>query len=283
MSRIKIGISIGNHYGVPTEEVVDLIAAAGFDAVSPQWERGLDLTELVAHIRAHGLLVESLHAPYSGSAAMWSECAEERKDALQELLLVVDDCANWKIPVLVCHTWIGFAYTQTPTQAGLNAFGAVVARATERGVKIAFENTEGEEFLFALMQYFRGNPSVGFCWDSGHEMCYNHSEDILGACGDNLLITHLNDNLGISRPDGTTYWTDDLHLMPFDGIADWSEVARRLRRQPRLACLNFEINRKSKPDRHENDAYMEMPLALYYAEVYKRACRVAALYQDSNT
>lgn len=148
------------------------------------------------------------------------------------------------------------------------------------GIKIAFENTEGEEHLFALMDAFKNNDTVGFCWDSGHEMCYNHSQDLLGRFGEKLIMTHLNDNLGISRFDGVTYWTDDLHLLPFDGIADWDYNISRMKKSKRQEILNFELNIVSKPNRHENDVYGKMTYEEYFAECYKRACRIAYKYAD---
>ena len=96
--------------------------------------------------------------------------------------------------------------------------------------------------------------------------------------GDRLMMTHLNDNLGISRFDGTTYWTDDLHLLPFDGIADWSENVQRLKHAAPQEYLNFELTTASKPDRHENDVYAALPPEVYLAEAYKRACRIAWQY-----
>lgn len=130
------------------------------------------------------------------------------------------------------------------------------------------------------MEHYADNGSVGFCWDSGHEMCYNHSHDLLELYGNRLLLTHLNDNLGISRYDGKTFWTDDLHLLPFDGIADWDYNTERLKSSRRLEILNFELNINSKPERHENDAYTAMPPELYFAEAYKRACKIAFKYSD---
>ena len=95
--------------------------------------------------------------------------------------------------------------------------------------------------------------------------------------GARLLGTHLNDNLGISDPAGPTTWLDDLHLLPFDGIADWPGIAARLARSGFAGPLTFELNRASKPNRHENDAYGAMPLRDYLAEALARARRVAAL------
>ena len=137
---------------------------------------------------------------------------------------------------------------------------------------------EGEEYLFALMEHFKNTDTVGFCWDSGHEMCYNHSQDLLSKLGDRLIMTHINDNLGISRFDGKTFWTDDLHLLPFDGIADWDYNVDRLKKSRPLEILNFELNIKSKPNRHENDIYAQMDIEQYFTEAYKRACKIAYKY-----
>ena len=126
------------------------------------------------------------------------------------------------------------------------------------------------------MEYFKDNKNVGFCWDSGHEMCYNRSQDLLALYGDRLIATHLNDNLGIKDFGGRIFWHDDLHLLPFDGIADWDNIAERLDRCGFDGIMTFELNLNSKPDRHENDEYRRMPIEEYVAEAYKRACRVAA-------
>ncbi|MBQ8026498.1 MAG: hypothetical protein IJ261_00110, partial [Clostridia bacterium] len=94
--------------------------------------------------------------------------------------------------------------------------------------------------------------------------------------GDRLIATHLNDNLGIKDFEGKIYWHDDLHLLPFDGIADWDYIAHRLDKCGFDSIMTFELNLSSKPNRHENDIYRKMTIEEYVAECYKRACRVAA-------
>jgi len=276
MWKQKIGISLGNAYPIPTSEVVKIVAEAGFDAISPEWQKGVDLQPIVDRAKACGLHLQSLHAPFGLANHMWGQTDADA--ALGELLASLEVCRRYQFPVLVVHAWIGFDYSDKPTECGLFNFKKLVDKAREYGIQIAFENTEGEEFLFALMEYFKDDDSVGFCWDSGHEMCYNHSQPLLDRFGDKLLITHLNDNLGISRFDGRTFWTDDLHLLPFDGIADWNVNCERLRQARKLEYLNFELNIRSKPNRHENDVYMQMPLEQYFGEAYKRACRIAWAY-----
>lgn len=278
MWKQKIGISIGNAYDIPATEVVKLIAKTGFDAISPLWSPDIDLTEVVLAARDCELELQSLHAPFRKAQDFWSEDGAVSGPAVQELLEALQDCSRFRCPVMVVHTWKGFEYTQIPNEAGLRNFGVIVEKAKELGIQIAFENTEGDEFLFALMEHFKDCNTVGFCWDSGHEMCYSHSENLLSRLGDRLIMTHLNDNLGVSRFDGKTYWTDDLHLLPYDGIADWDILIQRLRKSKKLEILNFELNIASKPNRHDNDIYARMPLEQYFAEAYKRACRIAFRY-----
>ena len=281
MWKQKIGISLGNNYTSPTSEVIRLVSTIGFDAVSLEWKQGVDIGELAAVAREQGLGVQSLHAPFYKAAALWSSDSSVSEPAMEEILASLDICAQWNIPILVVHTWIGFDYTFCPEALHYEAFEKIVSYAEKHNIKIAFENTEGDEYFFALMEHFKGNKVVGFCWDSGHELCYNHSQDLLAKLGDRLLITHLNDNLGISRFDGKVFWTDDLHLLPFDGIADWDDNIRRLAKAQPLDILNFELGIYSKPGRHENDIYTQMSLEQYFTEAYKRACRIAYKYAQA--
>ena len=96
-----------------------------------------------------------------------------------------------------------------------------------------------------------------------------------------LAMTHLNDNLGISDFDGQTIWTDDLHLLPFDGIANRQRIVERLEEHGYDGIYNFEPGKTSKSDRHDNDIYTKMTTPEYINEAYKRACRVASLKKDA--
>ncbi len=275
MWKQKTGISVSNSYGVPVPELVRLVGRTGFDAVSPEWEEDADFAETAEAARESRLAIQSLHGPFDIAAKMWSADKDDSGEALRKLLLSLETCNQYNIPIMVAHVWMGFDDVPKPSSEGFENFGKLVKKAEEYGVKIAFENTEGDELLFAIMEHFDGNDNVGFCWDSGHEMCYNHSMDLLARFGDRLIMTHLNDNLGISRFDGKTYWTDDLHLLPFDGIADWDYNIARLKKAKKQEYINFELNIRSKPNRHENDAYSEMPVERYFTEAYNRACRIA--------
>lgn len=278
MWKRKLALAMISNCGLSIEQQLELIKKTGFDGFFPCWSAELDLDAMMRKANEVGLQLQSIHAPWGRAADMWRDNEEKGKAAVEELKRCVDACAKCGTSILVVHAFIGFEEHE-PTQTGLRRFGEVADYAQKNGVRIALENTEGEEYLAALLEYFRGNDTVGFCWDSGHEMCYNHSQDLLARYGDRLLATHLNDNLGIRDYDGKITWIDDLHLLPFDGIADWQNIAKRLNDSRQTGMLTFELNITSKPDRHENDPYGMMPFELYLSEAYKRACRVATLIE----
>lgn len=256
-------------------EQVKLIKNAGFEAVFAEWIGKGSLDEIAEEIKNQGLIFQSIHAPFQKSHLMWGEDEEQGNLALNELLDCLADCVRFGVPIMVVHAFIGFT-EHNPTDIGVARFEKLVLAAEEKGVKIAFENTEGEEYLEALMSAFKDNKNVGFCWDTGHEMCYNRHKDMLSLYGDRLIATHINDNLGISQEDGEIFWTDDLHLLPFDGIADWDNIAARLDRWIFKDIMTFELTVASKPDRHDNDKYAALKTEQYLAEAYARACRIAA-------
>jgi len=277
MNKQKIGISVINPYPIAIEEVITLIAETGFDAISPSWGNTVPLLPVVKAAEKCGLQLQSLHAPFSRIAALWeNSLAAER--ALNELDSALQDCITYHIPVMVVHAWIGFTYEIKPNSYGIDNFEKLVNKAGKHGVKIAFENTEGTEFLAALMHHFADTDAVGFCWDSGHEQCYHPKKKLLTEYGNRLIMTHLNDNMGLSDPEGKITSADDLHLLPYDGVSDWDTNIKMLKSAKPQEILNFELKIQSKPGRHENDSYRQMPLQQYFALAYERACKISSQY-----
>lgn len=264
------------HFGVPIETQIDLYHQAGFEGFFTEWDDNIPLYRETAE--KLGMIYQSIHAPFYRCADMWAG-GETAKAATDGFLHCVDMCAQVEVPIMILHAYIGFGPNDGPNPAGVENYRRVVERAGEKGVKVAFENAEGEPYLAAVMGAFAGYENVGFCWDTGHELCYNSGRDMTALYGNRLIATHLNDNYGVSDYGGVITPTDDHHLLPFDGIQDWESVVRRLNRWGYDGILTFELNRVSKGGRHNNDKYQRMPLEEYIAEAYGRACRVAALKQ----
>ena len=277
MYGCRLGLEVHADFGMPLDRQVGLFKEIGFDSFFTYWKRGLDVSALRKAADESGMLFQSIHAPSTRVCDMWYQ-TDETEDVLSELLECLRDCAKFSVPIMVSHAFCGFDRHE-PTELGFKNFDILIAEAKRLGVKIALENTEGEEYLLALLERYKDEPIVGFCWDSGHEMCYTHY-DLLGLPnhGSKLFATHLNDNLGTWAADGDRTGRDDLHLLPFDGAIDWKDVAARLVRWEFDDVLTFELKRLSQPGRHENDGYTRMDIMDYLTQAYMRCCRVAALY-----
>lgn len=268
-------LATGSQFGIPVSEQIRLFRDAGFEGVSAEYDDGFDIREFARQTRENNLVFQSMHAPFTKMADVWHGDEDAAKVAIDELCDCLRLCIDNEVPVMVAHAFIGFD-DHIPTAVGLERLSRLVRCAEGSGTRIAFENTEGLEYLDAVMSTFTDRKTVGFCWDSGHELCYNYGVDLLQRYAGRLIATHLNDNLGISFADGHIFWTDDLHLLPYDGIADWDDIVHRLHREKFDGILTFELSPLSKPNRHDNDKYAAIPLEQYIAEAYARGCRVAA-------
>jgi len=275
MWQTKLCLGLNPQFKISFDKQIRYLKQIGFEAFFFEWNESIDTKALKSLADELEMEIQSIHAPYVNSRFLW-ENGKKAKTAIDELLNCVQICTKYDIPIMVCHAFIGFE-DHSPTETGVKNFGIIVDEAEKLGVKIAFENTEGEEYLACLMEAFKDRECVGFCWDTGHEMCYNHSQDMMALYGDRIMCTHLNDNLGIRDYNGVTTFHDDLHLLPFDGVADWDDIVKRLNKYSFDGILTFELNTVSKWGRKENDCYTKMEIDEYLTEAYKRACRVATI------
>jgi sugar phosphate isomerase/epimerase len=279
MYKVKLCLGTNGQFGLKDEEQILLFHKFGFDGFFTGWKKGQNIKKIKGLADSINMIYQSIHAPYLNMDLMW-ENHEEAKGVIDEMLECLYDCASNKIQVMVMHAFIGFD-KHTPNKRGIEHFRIIINEAKRLGVKIAFENTEGEEYLEALMDSFKDNEYVGFCYDSGHELCYNRGKDMISLYGERLIATHLNDNLGVKDFNGNITYLDDLHLLPFDGIANWENIVARLKKVNFNGPLTFELNKLSKPGRHENDEYTKMDINKYLAKAYARACKVGALFTSS--
>lgn len=274
MHHFRIGLAVGDGLRIAPTQAVSMIAALGFDDVFLGYRNPIDVRALAELAFRHGLGVSSLHAPFHRIDSLWFEGAEG--DArLAEQLACIDLCLEYAIPIAVVHPWIGFEnLSQQPTACGLSRFTQLVEYAADKGVKIALENVEGEALLSGLLSHFADHPAVGFCLDCGHELCYNKGRDLLAEYGDRLIYTHINSNMGVTAQDGSIFWHDDSHMLPYDGLVDMDGLAKRLKKCAYQGPLMLELTRGNKGDRHTNDRYLAMTDEEYLQAAYERICRL---------
>ena len=277
---VQLGFSLQSSYGCPMPEAIRLLREAGFSAVSPVWSEDLALEDLSACVQQNRMTIQSLHAPHLGIASLWDSKAPLRATAQKNTLGCIDACARFEIPVAVVHGWQGVIYTFPEEPLDFSAFDRIVEHAAQKHVSIAFENLEGEEYLQALMDRYRDLPHIGYCWDSGHDNCYPHQMDFLKAFGHRLLMTHINDNLGLRDPDGIPTPNDDLHFLPYDGTVNWEKAIRRLQQLPKQPILNFEIKKRSKSTAPNDLIYDTLSTEDFFRLAGQRARQIADLYEQ---
>lgn len=275
MWKTELCIGLLGRTGLPDTEQLDIIKKVGFDGYFPLWTEQLDLKALCAYGGSIGLKLQSVHAPFGKVDSLWYP-NEHTETVMQRLLACFRASAEVSAPIVVIHPFITFTRNEA-TEEGVANFRILVEEARSLGLKLAIENVEGEAYLDALMETFRGESHVGFCWDTGHEMCYNRHRDLIADYGDRLFCTHLNDNLGIKSREGKITFHDDLHLLPFDGIADWDGIASRLKGCGFEGPLTFELKRDTSLNGCGHCIYEQSGVEGYLTQAYIRACRVASL------
>ncbi|MGN1093658.1 MAG: sugar phosphate isomerase/epimerase family protein [Candidatus Neoclostridium sp.] len=271
MRKLIINVDLG----IDLMEFFDRAAKVGWDGVFTGWNEEKGNKYIAERIKADGLIYQSVHAPFNKCDRLWEE--DERGDAeVERQKKCLRDSAEAGVDLVVMHAIIGMDKC-TPTNIGVDRFGKILDEAQSLGVKVAVENTEGECYVEKLFADLKSHPALGFCIDTGHEMCYNYSQDIIGKYGDKLIATHLNDNMGVTGEKIT--WYDDAHMMPFDGIADWDGIARRIKKTPFDGPLTFELNKYNRPERHTHDRYAQLDADGYLSLALEKAKKFRVLLE----
>ena len=275
MTNRKLALGIGVGYQDSFENTVKFTKSAGFDGCFTGCNRdGSDIAEMAETIAKNGLIYQSVHSPFTKVHHLWEE-GEEGEHQTDLLISCLNACQRSDVPIMIVHPIIGMD-RHTPNDLGIKRFARLVEAAEKTNVMLAFENVENLEYLDKIFSDLGNSSSVGLCWDTGHEMCYNFNTDIPGRFPGKLIATHFNDNLGITDPANVT-WHDDAHLLPTDGIADWAGIMRRIERENYSGIITFEITRNNKPDRHTHDIYDGLDHEAFIALAYEKACKVVSM------
>jgi L-ribulose-5-phosphate 3-epimerase len=223
-------------YQRPFEVKLDLIKAAGFDAICSWW--GDSFMDLDAPNQAHarlarqrGLTLENAHLPYEDSDDLWqdSPAGQVLVDRIEE---AIAEAAQAGIPTLVIHP---YRTSQVLSQGHRSLFFQRAQRLGEKahglGMRLAWENLYDSRLVGEMMAALAHQPATGFCLDTGHA---NISQDgalsLLSDFPDKLFALHLHDNDGIS----------DQHLLPGQGTFPWPHFMDLLARTGYQGALMLE-------------------------------------------
>lgn len=251
-------ISIFSWFGfpIPMGERFKLIKAAGFDGVMLWWsdeyaevDGSKSLHPELA--RLNGLFIENIHTPIIRNNCLWKEGTDG--DAFEKTILdCIDDCKNFEIPTAVVHINNG-DNPPNYSHIGLDRLNRLVEAAEKNEVNIALENLRRPEYLDFIFQNIN-SKCLGFCYDSGHEICYTKGTDLLSQYGSKLMALHLHDNDG----------SEDQHLIPGEGIIKWADIKAKLYQVKYAGAIALEVtntfsqnNIKKDPEKFLKRAYEE--------------------------
>lgn len=207
----------------------------GFCTVFSATPSEAQLRVIVDAIAANGMRYETIHAPFGHINDIWL-AGDAGEAMLREMLVTVDRCAQGGVPIAVIHLSSGKT-PPTVSEIGASRYERLVEYAAKKGVKLAFENQRQLENITWAFRHFADASHVGFCYDFGHECCFTPGIEFMPLFGGKLLCTHLHDNDCVQD--------HDLHMLPFDGHADFGRAIKRLRENGYQGPLTLEIHQQN--------------------------------------
>ena len=257
----KIGINYQYVSDMTREEQVKELVNMGFKATFTMTHE-IEEHDLLANLFAkYGLSYETIHAPFRAINDIWME-GENGERMYQELSSCIDRCAMFGVPVMVIHMSSGLTPPPT-TDVGRERYEKLIEYATQRDVKLAFENVRKLAHLAWIFEHFAENDTVKMCWDCGHETCYTPNVDFMKMFGHKVGCLHLHDNYGVMNQDS--------HLVPFDGVTDFEKVAQKIKTSGFEGTLMLEVLQ------HGSQHYVGMTHEEYIQKAAQAAKRLAKL------
>ncbi len=224
-------------------ETLKIIKDVGFDSFFTNQYSLNNVKELKTMADKLGLEFTSIHAPFKGINDIWKD-GEDYKFIYNGLIKTIDSASEFNVPTIVMHV----SSTWRPPKIcdlGFNRLDEIVDYSIKKGVKIAFENLRVKEYLDMVMARYKTVKSVGFCYDFGHESCFDGSKNLyLPKYGERLIATHIHDNVGRTIIDDTIH--DDKHYLPLDGNIDYKTIFDNLKTIGYNGPLTLEVVNDAK-------------------------------------
>lgn len=239
----KIGVNTNNECGENFFEICDNIKSSGFESIMIAlnlWKE----EEQFEYARKLGLDISFVHLDNTNTNDMWVKgFAHDRQ--IDVYKKQIELCAKYGVNIAILHFTTGNPNSVViePNLFGLSEFQNLVDFAKDKNVNIALENLDNGSL--AHFRYLLDNiqsKNFGFCYDIGHHNLYNKNIDLLNLYGDRLLAIHLHDNLGDYKY-GDDY-TRDLHLLPFDGNVNYTQIFKKLKTIGYKNTIMLETHKK---------------------------------------
>jgi sugar phosphate isomerase/epimerase len=176
---------------------------------------------LSGQIDSRGLAVDWVHAPFR-IPVIYDAGSEMYHLSMGAMKCVVDIAAELGGDTVIIHAMNEDFPEDIVTRPYLGqlveSYTVLVSYARERGVKVAVENID-EPYSFPILQtLFDHVNELTFCFDTGHAQKYQVWNHYIPRYIGRISALHIHDNHG----------EIDEHLIPGDGIIDFSDLCARL-------------------------------------------------------
>ena len=248
----SVGINYCNYYGLSPEQFAKEIKALGFGATFTESSDAGFAVKCAKAFYENKIAWETIHAPFDGINNIWLD-SDDGNAILRKMKTTIDICADFSVPTAIIHLSSG-EKAPSISDIGKTRFAELVDYSVSKNINLAFENQRKLANIAWIFEEFADAPTVGFCWDVGHEGCFAQGREYMPLFGNKLIATHIHDN------DGG--YNHDLHQIPFDGKLDYYRIARYIKNYGYAGTLMLEIfpqisdiYKGMKPDRILARAY----------------------------
>jgi len=254
---MKKGISFFFGYSNDIRDRAKQIKNFGFDCVMTNQDPRFNddngtINKQIELFKINNLEVSTLHNQYKTEELEFLWTDTEIGDRLEETL---------KQDILTASKY-GFKSVVVHTMGNYNKIGeARLLRLLElcekSNVFLAIENIDYKQPFADIFENI-SHPYLKFCYDSGHNNCFDPEFDYLEKYGDKLICFHLHDNNG----------KQDQHTLNKFGTINWKNLAKKL---SKLNLENISLD-------YELLLYCEerssVSLEECLSETYRQACEL---------
>lgn len=262
MSEIAVCVSNQNEIVTPIE-TINAVCEAGFKNVFVQWYDRYDLdmsqAEQVRELQKRGINIIFAHLGYTDMEDFWTN-EESCKSRIDRFIKDLDDLKEIGITTACMHV-LGHHETTT-SEFGFREFKRLVRHAKEIGVNLTFENTIQKGILEEVFDYVK-DEGAGICVDVGHINCKFNGEFDYDHFKGAVRCVHIHDNLGPTK---------DLHLLPFDGVIDYTDTFKKLKSTGYDSYVTMELIYQGR--------YTSMDVKDFYKEGYQRGLKLQEIFDS---
>ncbi|MBQ7348690.1 MAG: sugar phosphate isomerase/epimerase, partial [Clostridia bacterium] len=229
----NLGIVASCIVGENPIDTLDKIKAHGFDCfftLVKDLSFSLKMKEKAEKL---GLDYEFIHAPWGGINEIWT--AENDPQIYTDYLNSIDIASAASVKTVILHLSSG-ENAPFVSDKGFKRFDRLVEYAKQKKVVLAIENQRKLGNLSCALERYENNPTVGFCYDNGHEHCFTENIPFLDFYAKKVICTHIHDNFG--KKSG------DVHFLPFDGDCDFNYMMNGLNAAGYTGSLMLETSNK---------------------------------------